>query len=393
VSELQSGSAINANAWEANDRGFNLKIDELREGKAVTPDRYPAAPRPELILHAGAHKTGTTAIQAFAHRNRDALLQRSILYPKFAGKGDRGHHVFAHAVAGQAKFGSLPKVKKQVRIWKDAADSSKSRLFVSAEPIFRHRAKKAETDWPEQRRQYLMRLAEILAEFQVNVVIVLRRQDTFIRSLYQEHVMRATVAGALSFAGFRERQPDIIRYRENLAVFEEVFSRPKVLVYEDFPRGDRFCEFFFSAIGVDVSGLPAVGIVRESLSVAETTLKRFINPYITSAKENRAVLGWLRDRTTQDLLRTHCSEGGELWESQEERAKFLARFQPDNDWLLDRYFKNRARLFPPLEKKEDCQPAMETSGLIRALMSNLKPDPQLPMPVLKMCELLRSGLK
>lgn len=34
----------------------------------------------EVILHVGPHKTGTTAIQRFLHRNRDQLLEQGILY-------------------------------------------------------------------------------------------------------------------------------------------------------------------------------------------------------------------------------------------------------------------------------------------------------------------------
>jgi len=50
----------------------------------------------KLVLHIGTTKTGTTAIQSFLARNRDALLDRGYLYPRSLG---RENHVKAAAYA------------------------------------------------------------------------------------------------------------------------------------------------------------------------------------------------------------------------------------------------------------------------------------------------------
>lgn len=41
-----------------------------------------------LYIHAGTHKTGTTAIQKFLSANRDLLAKNGYLYPGT----DQGHH-------------------------------------------------------------------------------------------------------------------------------------------------------------------------------------------------------------------------------------------------------------------------------------------------------------
>jgi hypothetical protein len=44
-----------------------------------------------FVVHAGAHKTGTTAVQAWLQRERKALLERQVLVPTF-GVGGQGNH-------------------------------------------------------------------------------------------------------------------------------------------------------------------------------------------------------------------------------------------------------------------------------------------------------------
>src|ERR1041385_6005831 len=39
----------------------------------------------KLYLHIGTEKTGTTAIQTFFRENRDALIERGVLYPQAGG--------------------------------------------------------------------------------------------------------------------------------------------------------------------------------------------------------------------------------------------------------------------------------------------------------------------
>jgi hypothetical protein len=46
----------------------------------ATSERFRLAPR--IIFHAGTPKTGTTSLQLFMDRNRDALLDRGVLYPR-----------------------------------------------------------------------------------------------------------------------------------------------------------------------------------------------------------------------------------------------------------------------------------------------------------------------
>ena len=48
-----------------------------------------SAPRPDLLLHVGMEKTGSTSIQAFLEANRPALAARGVLYPDGLGRPAR----------------------------------------------------------------------------------------------------------------------------------------------------------------------------------------------------------------------------------------------------------------------------------------------------------------
>lgn len=54
------------------------------------------------FLHAGGHKTGTTALQFYLHRNREALLQAGYLVPRSGMSGTGAHHKLVRAIAGFA---------------------------------------------------------------------------------------------------------------------------------------------------------------------------------------------------------------------------------------------------------------------------------------------------
>ncbi len=50
----------------------------------------------EFFIHVGTNKTGTSAIQAFLHRNPNYLRAQGILYPTAGRDGDPAHHKIAH---------------------------------------------------------------------------------------------------------------------------------------------------------------------------------------------------------------------------------------------------------------------------------------------------------
>ncbi len=69
-----------------------------------------------LILHIGAAKTGTTAIQAFLSFNRAALEKSGVWYPdprKFSRGGDEmGHNALAYRLCDQRETVDLKRFRE-----------------------------------------------------------------------------------------------------------------------------------------------------------------------------------------------------------------------------------------------------------------------------------------
>jgi hypothetical protein len=227
-------------------------------------------------------------------------------------------------------------------------------VLISAEPICRHIDKTLEGDWKDHRRGYLRKLAGLLSPFDVTALIVLRRQDDFIRSLYQEHVMNGTRNASKSFREFREQHlKTLLRFKDNLDLFQECFPCLEVMVYEDLRANSGLIPGFFAPLGVDTSSMTDVGVIRRSLTVGETLLKQRLNPIVDSKRTNKELLAWLRSDAVQLSLSRHFGEGKhELWESFEARTQFLSLFDEENETIRRTYFPEKSRLFPPLENRE-----------------------------------------
>jgi hypothetical protein len=313
---------------------------------------------PKLFLHAGLHKTGTTAIQAFAHQNRADLLKLGLFYPDYKPVLRRryeAHHDLVHTLAGKGKRLSLEQVQNLGRHWADEAEKRGVTVFLSSEAICRHIHNAARGTWRDKRRSYLSSLAQVISAFDVTVVVVIRRQDNYVRSLFQEHVMKNTTGGRNKFAEFRARlnkNKVLRRFYPNILLFEEFFPKIKVLIYEELVTHGKLCVNFFTQLGVDVRCMKDVGVVRRSLSPGETVVKNFLNQGINSKMKNKEVLTWVKSKECHKFLDKYFgSHDFDLWESHYTRKKFIADYEEDNEQIRKRYFPERERLFPELEAR------------------------------------------
>lgn len=310
--------------------------------------------RPKLILHAGTHKTGTTAIQAFAARHRDALAARGLLYPDLSPLGRQHnfpHHLFAHALAGAEATLPAAEAVRLAGLWAEAAAARNAAVLISSEPLYRHvlRPENGVRNRRAARAAYLDRLAAALAPFEVEVVLVFRRPEDFVRSLFQENVMRSTAAKWTSFADFRAHAfGGPLRYAENAALFAERFARTRVLIYEDLPSGAGFCRAFFAEIGVDIAGLPPAKTMRASFGAVETQVKILLQQATRDPAAQIRMTKFARSRAAAALTAKHLGPGPfGLWESAAAREAFRAATAPETERLRAAFFPERARLFPP----------------------------------------------
>lgn len=315
-----------------------------------------------LILHAGTHKTGTTAIQTFAAKNREALRSRGLLYPDYSPKKiplRNGQHQFAHSLAEAPMARMTPEeVCEMVQHWSSSAAQQGTDLFVSVEALYRYQVGEGSTS--QKRRSFLSRVADVLGGFDVEAVLVFRRPDNFIRSLYQELITNQTPRPALS--SFIEWANDPsqfrLRYYENACIFRELFPNMRVLVYEDLLQGAGIYENFFSEIGVDISGIPTPGRIRESVSIPQAMVRNYANDFLHDKDAIKKFMKWLQSSEIESLVMSAL--GGrrfDLWQSHHERRMFLDSRDEDLESLRKNFFPERQILFPPL-REEDTLPTV-----------------------------------
>lgn len=332
---------------------------------------------PTLYLHAGTHKTGTTAIQAFARKHRRRLKRRGLLYPGYARyllqhpryvlSPPEGHHWFAHAVAETGKVPlSNGDADELAERWRHQALRARADVLLSAEAVYRHVL--GTGSYADRRKRYLARLKETLGEFDVVTLLVYRRPDDYLRSFYQERVMRAT-APLPPFSTYSASEPPGLRYHENARLFADTLGTVWALTYEDLTASNGFFGDFFSSIGVDVTDLRPVGVVRKSLTPTETRVKNFANKHIRDRDHGKAFLRWLRSGPIQRRIREAYGDTDyDLWPDHEAREAFLQSRAEDLEKLRADFFPERECLFPPLDPAETPPEVPELPGELKRLV-------------------------
>lgn len=145
------------------------------------------------FLHAGGHKTGTTALQFYLHQNRGALLEAGCLVPK-GGMGSRGaHHKLVRSIAGfpvpDDRHDSIQELREEI-FQTEARHLIVSSEFVERLLMFRDKA---------------LTLIELLEKlgFRVHLIYYVRSQPQLLNSQYVQ--VSKSYALNLSFEKFIHR--------------------------------------------------------------------------------------------------------------------------------------------------------------------------------------------
>jgi hypothetical protein len=127
-----------------------------------------------LYLHIGVPKTGTSAIQLMLFENEAALDRNHLLYPKatMQGPGDytNAHHALAHA--------ALNGDEAPWQVLRGEMDAAPAHDIVLSSEAFSNL----------RTLEHIEFLRRFIGDYQIKVIIYLRRQDEFLQALYQTMV-------------------------------------------------------------------------------------------------------------------------------------------------------------------------------------------------------------
>ena len=308
---------------------------------------------PRLYLHIGTHKTGTTSLQRFLAANRDPLRRQGIVYPDPAIGGFRSsyaHHHVAHAMAERTGEGTPDDARRFFDALRRDLRGGEVGV-VSAEALYRHVLPGGEAGHLYDAgsgavgdpQPYVERVRECLGDVDVTVLVVLRRQDAFLESLYAEQVMATAYRKTIDrFTAERAWMAD---YDARLATWAGVFGadaiRVRTFEASSFPEGiERSFVEWVGGRWDDRLASPVVHNVTLPRVLVE--YKRAVNgrqPRSVSTTYRR----WLEDLaattpegTLPDLGRYHLSHSA--------RLALVERFAEGNRRVAERWL-GRPTLF------------------------------------------------
>jgi hypothetical protein len=288
-----------------------------------------------LYVHAGTHKTATTAIQAFLWTHR-ALLEARGLYIPLAGltgaAPEVGHHNVAWDIGGHAIDPNAGGVEALLA---ELAERAPERACISSE-VF-----STLYDMPDALLALRARFASIGAE--IRPVLFFRPQAGYLEGLYAELVKhglsetferfleRAIEDGSIEFNDARYG----FEYDRIADAFAGAFGREtlSILSYDDPPRAEETIERFLAivapgAVDLDLTALGAWE--RRNLSIGF----RGVAEALVANREGGAV---------DDVLDELRPDGSVPLDGRfrplgiADLARVLGRFGPNNRVLLRRY--------------------------------------------------------
>lgn len=297
----------------------------------------------KLIVHIGANKTGSSAIQRFLSMNSLALREEGIVVPD--GKFQVADKVQGHHVWGFAELlKSPPEGRKQLEDAIDAVDAAcpeASAILLSAENLT------ADPAAPS--------LFENLAKrYDTRVIIYIRRQDEYILSSWQQWYSKISDdfwAWVISVAGnmgnwrvYLENWETVIP-RDRIAA--RVFERPKL------EGGDVIADFY-NMLGISrpLSALdqPKRGVINPSFSDAIMDLVKGNELIFKNVHDNdfyNFVTKMTGDKYTKTARQSSISFP--------QRQAILKKYRGQNNWVRKNYFPDvDEELFsPPKESDYD----------------------------------------
>ncbi|WP_428311554.1 hypothetical protein [Hydrocarboniphaga sp.] len=230
----------------------------------------------KLIVHIGAPKTGTSAIQHFMLRNREALARQGVLYPQ-GGMLKSAHHLIGAAIhpLRSKRLGSSSREEVLATaihaIHDEIATQQPHTLVISTEYL-----------WGKLSAANVNRLLAAFPGWRVHVVAYLRRQDLLAQSLYVQAVKTGT---PLSFPQWVDTAIDSGKagffFHEVLSCWRDcgLPVTVDVRIYEKSQIGSDICNDFLKVIGADATGPFSFDdrSVNSAPDMVTTELMRMIN--------------------------------------------------------------------------------------------------------------------
>jgi hypothetical protein len=224
-----------------------------------------------IVLHIGYPKTATSSIQWFLDRHRDSLRAQGVCYPATGQVDDHAHHKLAFSLEDNAyeRWSDADRT----RLFDDLAaeiDASDADTIVLSSELFLYRLE------PIQRSA---EFARILNGRPLRVICFLRKQTTFMESLYRHFIWDAAMRFAEGPDAFLARYPFAGDYHMTLGAWAAFVGKDRIVpvIYEQARNGEGCVKAFCRLIGIDPERFPADDFhVRHNVTVAPNVVTEIV---------------------------------------------------------------------------------------------------------------------
>jgi len=283
---------------------------------------------PVLYLHIGVHRTGTTSIQEYLHRNQQRFLDEGVLIAFGQGRPYRQAELVRNRLTTSEELGR--DILTQLRNKNGAAN----KVIFSEEDI-------CQITEPEL-------FAGLRSQFDVKVVIFLRRQDQWLESWFQQNI-KAQWNLELAHIGFAEflrlaetNKFHWINYQSLVTNWSKVFGSENILLRvmerPQMPHGP--VQEFLQLIGCDKLYSPKLDSHKNASFSPQVS--EFLRHLPLDGLQKKQVKAFIL--AAAGAISRGMDDRGVSILSPQQRHEILDRYFDGNQWVARDYF-GRERLF------------------------------------------------
>jgi len=251
-----------------------------------------------IFLHIGQHKTGTTSIQNFCSKNRDALQDCGYKYP---GKKLSHHYV--------AKWLKEEKQLKLNKFFKRLSKHPQNNTVISSESF----SKLEDSKWEVLKNQI------DAAKLDPILIFYLRRQDKAIESIYTQMLKNGKIKVSIQDFVDGRKFPNL-QYADFVKKLSAIFGEDKLIVASFEHAKQNLLKHFLS-----------------QLEIAESDFSKF--KFINKNKNSKPSIDDLQSILDSNKIKMDIHHEGDKYQllNKKERQNLLSTYKADNEYLAQNF--------------------------------------------------------
>jgi hypothetical protein len=318
-----------------------------------------------LYLHVGSPKTATTSIQKYLELNAKILQEHGYCFPELPHQyplisSSRNGHFLTGEIYKETG-GRDRKLEQQYRLegmeQVEKCFEQFHRVILSDEILWRDILWKSNTRKPPQSVFPFLMEHSRQHEYQVKVIVYLRRQDDLILSYWNQKVKKVgnnhgrsfteTLEEYVSWSLDNENGEYVLDYAHRLDYLAEIFGKENLIVRRFDPKTwihGSVIDDFMHCIGIDDTEdfIPLEKMTNPGLNENATEIKRILNKNKDFSMEEGT---YFRDILLDLSAQTEDQRPQYSMLSTQERKELLKHFEADNAHIADTYVCDGKPLF------------------------------------------------